>query len=236
MKRRATGARGTQGETRAPSMHFMGRGMALEDVRAQCSAMPSSALLPRVPPRPRGMTWHLPSTVRLSPRRAPPYTCAPIAHPGRCGGTGRRAGLKIRFWQQSVGSIPSTGTKRPFGRGRARPPTRLLLDATDARAIENQSAAELGPPSRWVHADFGGWTAGPSGPSSAGAVGTRPHRVLLARRAPRAACLMCESGARRSHWPGTAVALRSADSARTRPERGNQHRHQGISEADRSDS
>ena len=32
--------------------------------------------------------------------------------PCRCGGTGRRAGLKIRFWQQSVGSIPSTGTKK----------------------------------------------------------------------------------------------------------------------------
>src|SRR5438045_5365052 len=28
----------------------------------------------------------------------------------RCGGIGRRAGLKIQFWQQSVGSIPSTGT------------------------------------------------------------------------------------------------------------------------------
>ena len=31
--------------------------------------------------------------------------------PRRDGGTGRRAGLKIRFWQQSVGSIPSPGTK-----------------------------------------------------------------------------------------------------------------------------
>ena len=28
----------------------------------------------------------------------------------RNGGTGRRAGLKIRFWRQSVGSIPSSGT------------------------------------------------------------------------------------------------------------------------------
>ncbi len=27
-----------------------------------------------------------------------------------CGGTGRRAGLKIQFWQQSVGSIPTTRT------------------------------------------------------------------------------------------------------------------------------
>jgi hypothetical protein len=30
----------------------------------------------------------------------------------RDGGTGRRAGLKIRFWQQSVGSIPSPGTTK----------------------------------------------------------------------------------------------------------------------------
>ena len=26
------------------------------------------------------------------------------------GGTGRRAGFKIQFWQQSVGSIPTLGT------------------------------------------------------------------------------------------------------------------------------
>lgn len=38
----------------------------------------------------------------------PPLYCAPSR--SRCGGTGRRVGLKIRFWQQSVGSIPSTGT------------------------------------------------------------------------------------------------------------------------------
>ena len=37
-----------------------------------------------------------------------PYTSRP--HRCRCGGIGRRDGLKIRFWQQSVGSIPSTGT------------------------------------------------------------------------------------------------------------------------------
>jgi hypothetical protein len=28
----------------------------------------------------------------------------------RSGGIGRRAGLKIRFWRQSVGSIPTFGT------------------------------------------------------------------------------------------------------------------------------
>ena len=28
------------------------------------------------------------------------------------GGTGRRAGFKIQFWQQSEGSIPSPGTKQ----------------------------------------------------------------------------------------------------------------------------
>jgi hypothetical protein len=27
------------------------------------------------------------------------------------GGTGRRAGFKIQFWQQSAGSIPAFGTK-----------------------------------------------------------------------------------------------------------------------------
>ena len=27
------------------------------------------------------------------------------------GGTGRRAGFKIQFWQQSAGSIPALGTK-----------------------------------------------------------------------------------------------------------------------------
>ena len=29
----------------------------------------------------------------------------------RSGGTGRRAGFKIQFWQQSEGSSPSFGTK-----------------------------------------------------------------------------------------------------------------------------
>ena len=28
------------------------------------------------------------------------------------GGTGRRAGFKIQFWQQSVGSIPTQGTPK----------------------------------------------------------------------------------------------------------------------------
>ncbi len=31
-------------------------------------------------------------------------------HPCRDGGTGRRAGFKIQFWQQSGGSIPPPGT------------------------------------------------------------------------------------------------------------------------------
>jgi hypothetical protein len=30
------------------------------------------------------------------------------------GGTGRRAGFKIQFWQQSVGSIPTRSTKIVF--------------------------------------------------------------------------------------------------------------------------
>ena len=29
------------------------------------------------------------------------------------GGIGRRAGFKIQFWQQSVGSIPTRGTIKP---------------------------------------------------------------------------------------------------------------------------
>src|SRR5262245_61802855 len=32
-----------------------------------------------------------------------------MAHMSRSGGTGRRAGFKIRYWQQCVGSIPSSG-------------------------------------------------------------------------------------------------------------------------------
>src|SRR5664279_6370871 len=34
---------------------------------------------------------------------------------GRDGGIGRRAGLKIQFWQQSGGSIPPPGTKLKNG-------------------------------------------------------------------------------------------------------------------------
>src|SRR5581483_12391304 len=34
---------------------------------------------------------------------------------GRSGGTGRRAGLKIRFPSGSVGSIPTFGTRSPDG-------------------------------------------------------------------------------------------------------------------------
>src|SRR5262245_40541939 len=47
--------------------------------------------------------------------------------PRRCGGTGRRAGLKIRFWRQSVGSIPSTGTN-PLQAAFRSPPL-LVLEA-----------------------------------------------------------------------------------------------------------
>ena len=38
--------------------------------------------------------------------------CASLLPQDRCrsGGTGRRAGLKIQFWKQSVGSIPTFGT------------------------------------------------------------------------------------------------------------------------------
>ena len=37
--------------------------------------------------------------------------CAAARTRGRDGGIGRRAGLKIQFWQQSGGSIPPPGTK-----------------------------------------------------------------------------------------------------------------------------
>ena len=53
----------------------------------------------------RGQTVNLlalPSKVRILLR--PFLTC-------RCGGTGRRAGLKILLWQHSTGSIPVAGTK-----------------------------------------------------------------------------------------------------------------------------
>jgi (2Fe-2S) ferredoxin len=43
-------------------------------------------------------------------RRNIPILAAPERWGRRRGGTGRRVGLKIRFWQQSVGSIPSAGT------------------------------------------------------------------------------------------------------------------------------
>lgn len=33
------------------------------------------------------------------------------------GGIGRRAGFKIQFWQQSVGSIPTPGTEAFFRKG-----------------------------------------------------------------------------------------------------------------------
>ena len=52
---------------------------------------------------------------------APPILAALVCRDGgkdrlcRRGGTGRRVGLKIQFWQQSVGSIPSAGTNLSFG-------------------------------------------------------------------------------------------------------------------------
>gem|GEM_PF-1757886 len=46
----------------------------------------------------------------------------------RCpsGGTGRRAGFKILFWQRSAGSIPASGTKTRVS-VRARATTRTLV-------------------------------------------------------------------------------------------------------------
>ena len=48
--------------------------------------------------------------LRALPRAAARQPCFEGATPCRCGGIGRRGGLKIRFWRQSVGSSPSTGT------------------------------------------------------------------------------------------------------------------------------
>ena len=57
----------------------------------------------RFPSGQRGQTVNLlapPSKVRI--------LLCPLS---RCGGTGRRAGLKILLWQHSTGSIPVTGMK-----------------------------------------------------------------------------------------------------------------------------
>lgn len=61
-------------------------------------------------PAKRSQRWIERSAAAASDFRDSPLYLPPLSRRSRCGGTGRRAGLKIRFWQQSVGSIPSTGT------------------------------------------------------------------------------------------------------------------------------
>ena len=62
--------------------------------------------------------WDLSSAGRASALQAGGHRFEPcrshlymICTMRRCGGTGRRAGLKILLWQHSTGSIPVTGIK-----------------------------------------------------------------------------------------------------------------------------
>ena len=70
----------------------------------------------RFPSGQRGQTVNLlapPSKVRilLCPVNNHTFGMIVIKYKSRCGGTGRRAGLKILLWQHSTGSIPVTGRK-----------------------------------------------------------------------------------------------------------------------------
>ena len=70
----------------------------------------------RTPPLPhtrkKGLfCTHIVYTARPAPRRRPRRD---VITSCRCGGIGRRDGLKIRLWRHSVGSSPSTGTIPSF--------------------------------------------------------------------------------------------------------------------------
>ena len=69
----------------------------------------------RFPSGQRGQTVNLlapPSKVRIL--LCPVYNQLLAGYECRCGGTGRRAGLKILLWQHSTGSIPVTGMFKFF--------------------------------------------------------------------------------------------------------------------------
>ena len=63
----------------------------------------------------------------------------------RCGGTGRRKGLKIPRWKHRTGSIPVSGTT---GQGRSQAALRLFLFVQNCGPRQNQSKVFSGTKNR----------------------------------------------------------------------------------------